>query len=897
MEKTYEPNAGEARWYKFWEERGFFIAPIVPDKEPFTIVIPPPNITGSLHMGHALNNTIQDVIVRRKRMQGFPTLWLPGTDHAGIATQNKVEQQLAKEGMTREDLGRERFIERVWQWKEKYGNTIIGQLKRLGCSCDWSRERFTMDDGYSKAVREVFVRLYHDGLIYRGNRIINWCPRCHTALSDIEVDHRDIEGSLWHIRYPLIGEEGDLIIATTRPETMLGDTAIAVNPEDGRYRNLIGKKARLPLVGRELPIIADDHVDPSFGTGALKVTPAHDPNDFEIGKRHDLEEVNILEPDGRINENGGRYKGMDRQEARREIVSHLSEEGLLLKVEPHEHAVGHCYRCHTVIEPYLSDQWFVDMKPLAQEAITVVKEGKVKFVPAKWERLYFDWMENIRDWCISRQIWWGHQIPAWYCDNCGELIVQMEEPEICPKCESVDLRRDGDVLDTWFSSALWPFATLGWPDTTDDLDYFYPTSVLSTARDILYLWVARMVMCGLKFAGDVPYHTVIIHPTVLNPEGKRMSKSLGTGVDPLDLIDVFGTDATRFGLMIQNTPMQDMRFSEDKLAMSRNFANKIWNASRFVMMNLDGGSNDALHILRKQNLKPESLEDRWILSRLQRLIAAVDLALEEYNFSEASRALYDFFWSEFCDWYLELVKPRLYTGIEGRGPMNDMDTGFGAAARNRQTAQFVSVNVLDTALRLLHPFMPFLTEDIWQRLPLEEKGKSIMVSQWPEIAAALIDEVAETRMGEIQSIISAIRTIRSELKVAPSKRVSVAIKAADSKSELLLEYGHMIKDLAKVGELRVGLEVERPPKSAIAIEAGAEVYMPLEDLIDIEKEMERLRKEIAQVDEILKKITAKLDNPNFSEKAPPDIVASQEAKQEDLTKQKAKLEHQLELLG
>ncbi len=874
MSKTYEPHSIEAKWYSYWEEQDLFVARVERDKEPFTIVIPPPNVTGSLHMGHALNNTIQDVLVRQKRMEGRPTLWVPGTDHAGIATQNKVEQQLAAEGLSRQDLGREKFIERVWEWKEEHGSTIINQLKRLGCSCDWSRERFTMDEGYSKAVKEVFVRLYHDGLIYRGNRIINWCPRCHTALSDIEVEHQDTRGNLWYVRYPLEDGDGHLIIATTRPETMLGDTAIAVNPDDERYKKLIGKNVLLPLIKRALPIIADEHVDPSFGTGALKVTPAHDPNDFLIGKRHGLEEINIFSEDGTINENGGPYKGMDRKEARREIVSHLEEQGLLEKIESHEHAVGHCYRCQTVIEPYLSDQWFVDMLPLAKDAIEVVKDKKVRFHPPKWERLYYEWMENIRDWCISRQIWWGHQIPAWYCEKCDEIVVEISAPDVCPKCGSNELRQESDVLDTWFSSALWPFATLGWPDKTEELEYFYPTSVLSTARDILYLWVARMIMSGLKFMDDIPFHTVVIHPTVLNSEGKRMSKSLGTGVDPLDLIKVYGTDATRFGLMIQNTPMQDMRFSEEKLAMSRNFANKIWNASRFVLMNLedDHKHNEALEL--------NALEDKWIVSRLQRLIAEVDIALNGYNLNDASKALYEFFWSEFCDWYLELSKGRLYGD----------DPGEAEGVKN------ILITVLDASLRLLHPFMPFLTEEIWQMIPVEKSSISIMVSSWPKSRLDLIDESAERDMGDLQTIISSIRTIRSELKVPPGKVVDIMIKADVAKTRFIGVYEKSIAAQAKAKIIEVGVGVDRPPESGMALAGKIEIFMPLSGLIDIDKEIERLSKEIAQVEKEHQKIAAKLSNTQFIEKAPPDIVSKQREKSDDLSGQKDKLLRQLRSL-
>jgi valyl-tRNA synthetase len=876
LSKTYAPHETEDRWYGFWESRGYFTPEIDPDKEPYTIVIPPPNVTGSLHMGHALNNTIQDLLVRRERMRGKATLWLPGTDHAGIATQNKVEQALAKEGLTRQDVGRAKFIERVWEWKEEYGSTIIGQLKKLGCSCDWTRERFTMDEGYSKAVKEVFVRLYNDGLIYRGNRIINWCPRCHTALSDIEVEHHDVVGGLWHIRYPLMDSDESLVIATTRPETMLGDTAVAVNPDDDRYKHLVGKEAVLPLVGRAIPIIADDHVDPSFGTGALKVTPAHDPNDFEIGERHNLEQINIFTPGGHINENGGKYEGLHRFDAREAVVGDLKAEGLLVKFDEHEHAIGHCYRCHTVIEPYISDQWFVDMKPLAGPAVDAVKEGKVKFSPDRWGRLYFEWLENIRDWCISRQIWWGHQIPAWYCQSCGEMIVSAATPEACDKCGNINLHQDPDVLDTWFSSALWPFATLGWPDQTEDLDYFYPTSVLSTARDILYLWVARMVMSGLKFVDDIPFHTVIIHPTVLNSEGRRMSKSLGTGVDPLELIAKYGTDATRFGLMVQTTTMQDMRFTEEKLEMSRNFANKIWNAARFVLMNL-------------KDYEPVPLDeakltapDRWILSRTQKLVAEVSGAIDSYEFGDAARRLYDFFWSEFCDWYLELVKPRLY-GEAGSSP------------EDKAVAQGVLVRVLDTALRLLHPFMPFITEEIWQKLPVE--GDSIMVADWPVAEERLIDNPSETELEVIKNAVTAMRTIRAELKVAPSLKIKAMATAGEAADLGPLKTGSaLISKLAGLEELEIGADLKRPPQSAIAVVGKMEIYVPLAGLVDIAKERDRLKKDLEAIERESQKIGQKLANEGFLAKAPADVVEKQRNKQHDLADRRAKIESQLDSL-
>lgn len=875
--KTYAPHETEARWYEFWEKGGYFTPEISASREPFTIVIPPPNVTGSLHMGHALNNTIQDVIIRRERMRGKAALWLPGTDHAGIATQNKVEQALAEEGLTRHDLGREKFIERVWEWKEEYGSTIIGQLKKLGCSCDWTRERFTMDEGYSKAVREVFVRLYQDGLIYRGNRIINWCPRCHTALSDIEVEHRDIEGGLWYIRYPLKEKRGHLVIATTRPETLLGDTAVAVNPDDERYRDLIGGHAILPLLGREIPIIADDHVDPAFGTGALKVTPAHDPNDFEIGERHGLKQINIFTPDGDINENGGKFAGQNRFDAREAVVRELDEQGLLEKSAPHAHAVGHCYRCHTVIEPYISDQWFVDMKPLAPPAAHVVDEGMVKFSPERWGRLYFDWLDNIRDWCISRQIWWGHQIPAWYCESCGEITVAAKTPDTCRHCASGEIKQDPDVLDTWFSSALWPFATLGWPEKTADLDYFYPTSVLSTARDILYLWVARMVMCGLKFPEDIPFHTVIIHPTVLNQEGRRMSKSLGTGIDPLELIEKYGTDATRFGLMVQATTMQDMRFTEEKLDMSRNFANKIWNAARFALGNLGDYEHGPLD--REALTAP----DKWILSRTQKLVRDVESALDQYDFGDASRRLYDFFWSEFCDWYLELVKPRLY-GEPAADPLD------------KRVAQGTLCSVLDTALRLLHPFMPFITEEIWQKLP--GAGESLMIASWPELADDLIDEEAEREVEALKGAVTAIRTVRSELKLAPSAKIWAMATAADEKSLLAFQTGKpLIMRLGGLDVLEIAPGLERPPQSAIVVVEDVEIFVPLAGLVDIAMEVERLRKDLAALDKEAEKLDLKLANDNFIERAPVEVVEKEKSKRSNIESRREKINAQLSVLA
>ncbi len=901
LTKVYDPSETESKWYSVWESRGYFTSKIDPNKEPFTIVIPPPNVTGSLHMGHALNNTIQDVIIRRRRMLGQATLWLPGTDHAGIATQNKVEQQLEKEGLTRQDVGRDEFIERVWKWKEEYGAAIINQLKRLGCSCDWSRERFTMDEGYSKAVKEVFVRLYRDGLIYRGHRIINWCPRCHTALSDIEVDHHDVEGGLWHIRYQLADKTGYLVIATTRPETLLGDTAVAVHPDDDRYKHLIGKEAVLPLIGRKLPIVGDEHVDPAFGTGALKVTPAHDPNDFEIGERHNLEQVNIFGPDAHINENGGKFAGMKRFKAREAVVEALTEEGLLEKHETHMHAVGHCYRCHTIIEPYLSEQWFVDMKPLAGPAIEAVRNGEVVFSPERWGRVYFEWMENIRDWCISRQIWWGHQIPAWYCRDCGEIIVDTQTPESCTKCGKSELERDPDVLDTWFSSALWPFATLGWPDETEDLDYYYPTSILSTARDILYLWVARMIMSGIRFAGQVPFHTVIIHPTVLNKEGRRMSKSLGTGIDPLELIDKYGTDATRFGLMVQATTMQDMRFTEEKLEMSRNFANKIWNAARFVLMNIDDADKQAIQSgLEDLSADKLSLPDRWVLSRCQKLIGAVSASLDEYDFGGASRYLYDFFWSEFCDWYLELAKPKLYAEVEGGAQEGELGTRFSAAAHDQLMTKVVLVKVLDTTLRLLHPFMPFITEELWQAVREKsfDVGESLMIADWPTDVAELIDEKAEKEIELLQEVVTSVRAVRAEHKVPPSTKILVLVNAKDDADlKTVVDGQELITRLAGISELRTGVNIDRPRQSAMAVVGAVELYIPLTGLVDVRKETDRLHKDLDRIEQDIAKIGKKLSNVGFVNKAPAEVVEKQKSKRDTLSRRRTKINEQLNILS
>jgi valyl-tRNA synthetase len=875
MPKAYDPKAVEAPIFASWQEGGYFSAEMVEGVEPYSVVIPPPNVTGSLHMGHALNNTIQDVVVRRQRMTGRPTLWVVGTDHAGIATQNKVEQKLAKEGKSRYDVGREAFIEACWEWREEYGHTIIEQLKAMGCSCDYEHEQFTMDPGYAKAVRKVFVDWFDAGLIYRGNRIINWCPRCATALSDIEVEHEDVDSHLWHLRYPLkepVAGVDHVIVATTRPETMLGDTCIAVHPDDERYKALVGATVILPLVGREIPIVADEYVDPSFGSGAVKVTPAHDPNDFEIGERHGCEKINVMNADATISEAGGAYAGLERYEARKRVLADLDAAGSLVKTEDHVHSVGHCYRCHTVIEPWLSDQWFVDMKPLAKPAIEVVKDGRTKFHPKRWENVYFHWMNNIRDWCISRQLWWGHRIPVFYCDDCGEMLASMEDVTVCPKCGSGNVRQDEDVLDTWFSSQLWPFATLGWPEQTPELAYFYPTNVLSTARDILFLWVARMIMSGLYFLDEIPYEDVIIHPTVFNAEGKRMSKSLGTGVDPLDLMDHYGADGMRFGLMLQVTGAQDLKFSEEKLLSSRNFANKIWNASRFVTMNLDG--------YVPGEPVPATVADRWILSRLADLASRVDEGLDTYEFGETARALYDFFWSEYCDWYIELAKNRLAAGGE-----------------QRLAVQRVLVFVLDSALRLLHPMMPFVTEAIWRNLPLPEnrQAASLMIADWPDAAdlARFADDGAEASIALVQEVVVAIRAIRARYTVPPRQQLDVLVKAPQAERVLLEGEASLVSALAGVGELRVEAAAEKPAHSAVAVAGTLEVYVPLEGLVDFEAEAARLTKEREKLSIELERLEKKLSNEGFLAKAAPEIIEKDRGRATELSEALVLIDAQL----
>jgi valyl-tRNA synthetase len=876
LPKTYDPASVEGPVFNSWTAGRYFECPVPKDTsvEPFVVVIPPPNVTGSLHMGHALNNTIQDVVIRRSRMTGRPTRWVLGTDHAGIATQNKVEQKLAEQGLSRHDVGREKFIELCWAWRHEHGSTIITQLKAMGCSCDYSDEHFTMDPDYQRAVKRVFVRWYEEGLIYRGKRIINWCPRCSTALSDIEVEHEELDGHLWHFRYPLkepVGGVDSVVVATTRPETMLGDTCVAVHPDDARYTSLVGATVVLPLLGREIPIVADSYVDPAFGTGAVKVTPAHDPNDFDIGERHGCAKVNVLAADATITAEGGPYAGLDRYEARKRVVEDMDAAGLLVGVDDHRHSVGHCYRCHTVVEPWLSDQWFVDMKPLAAPAIAAARDGSVTFFPKRWENVYFHWMENIRDWCVSRQLWWGHQIPVFYCDGCGTMHVSEEEMTTCPGCGG-PVRQDPDVLDTWFSSALWPFATLGWPKDTPEAAYFYPTTVLSTARDILFLWVARMIMTGIHFMGEVPYRDVIIHPTVFNAEGRRMSKSLGTGVDPLDLMATYGADGMRFGLMLQVTGSQDIKFSEDKLLASRNFANKIWNASRFVLMNLEG--------YQPGEPEADTVADAWILSRLAELAARVDEGLLTYEFGETARSLYDFFWNEFCDWYIELSKGRLASGGHARA-----------------TVQRNLVFVLDQALRLLHPMMPFVTEEIWQRLPLSglDPAPSLMVAAWPDPAglAGWRDEDAEVSISAVREVVSAVRGVRARYSVTPRAKVDVIAKASGARALLLDNQRELIRSLASIGEFTVSADVAKPAHAAVAVAVGCELFVPLEGLVDFEHERARVGRELDAARGELKRLEGKLGNAGFLAKAAPEIVEKDRARAEELAEQVARLGSQL----
>ncbi len=869
----YDPKAVEEKWYSFWEERGFFHSEVDKSRKPFTIVIPPPNVTGVLHMGHGLNNTIQDIIIRWKRMQGHNALWLPGTDHAGIATQNVVEKEIAREGKTREDVGRDRFIELVWEWREKFGSTIIQQLRKFGASCDWRRERFTMDEGLSRAVREVFVRLFNEGLIYRGKYIINWCPRCRTALSDEEVDHETEQGYLYYIRYPFKEDEGGLVVATTRPETMLGDTAVAVSPDDRRYKRYVGKMLILPLVGREIPVIVDPYVDREFGTGALKVTPAHDPNDFEIAARHNLPLINIFNEDATLNENAiPDCIGMDRYECRQVVVEELKERGLFVKQEPYSHEIGHCYRCHTVIEPYLSEQWFVRMRPLAEPAIAAAERGDVVFYPERWKRVYLNWMNNIRDWCISRQIWWGHRIPVYYCRQCGDIFASVNEPEGCTSCEGSDLYQDEDVLDTWFSSMLWPFSTLGWPEESDDLRYYYPTDLLVTDPGILFFWVARMIMSGLKFMGEVPFREVYIHGVVMDALGRKMSKSLGNGIDPLEVVEQFGADAMRFTI-VNITPMgQNLLLSMDKFNVGARFANKVWNASRYILMNIEG-----IAIVSIDGLELDDA-DRWILSLYQDTVKRMNLFLSEYRLNDASSLVYEFFWHEFCDWYIEISKVKLYSDDR----------------KDQSHAASMLLFILEGCTRLLHPFMPFITEEIWQRLPGEKPAPGIMVARYPDIKYPVVHQESPDRIAVLKEVVYTIRNIRGEMHVPPELMVKVLIRVQQQGVKATVdEYGEVIKFLARLERIESGSNLTKPTGSASAVGNGFEVYLPLEGIIDLEKERTRLEKEAERLEVELQQSRSKLENEEFLQKAPAPVV---ERERERLESTRESYERVLRLL-
>ncbi|RHT87930.1 valine--tRNA ligase [Butyricicoccus sp. AM27-36] len=870
LPKTYDPKSVEDKLYKFWVDSGFFHAEVNPDKKPYTIVIPPPNVTGQLHMGHAFDETLQDILIRTKRMQGYEALWMPGTDHAGIATQIKVEENLRKEeGLTRYDLGREEFLKRVWAWKDKFGSRIISQLKKLGTSCDWDRERFTMDEGCSKAVREVFVNLYNKGLIYKGHRIINWCPHCATALSDAEVEYETQPGKLWHIRYPLADGSGDLVVATTRPETFMGDTGVAVNPNDERYKHLIGKTCILPIMNREIPIFGDEYVDMEFGTGCVKVTPCHDPNDFEMGQRHNLEQILVFNEDATVNANGGKYEGMDRYECRKAVVKDLEEGGWLVKIEDHEHNVGTCYRCGTTVEPMTSAQWFVKMAPLAKPAMDVVNEGKTKFVPDRFSKTYLRWMENVHDWCISRQLWWGHRIPAFYCEDCGEMTVSKTDVCTCPKCGGTHIHQEEDVLDTWFSSALWPFSTLGWPDKTKELEYFYPTSTLVTGYDIIFFWVARMIFSGVEHMGETPFETVYIHGLVRDAQGRKMSKSLGNGIDPLEVIDQYGADALRFTLATGNSPGNDMRFSDERVQASRNFCNKIWNASRFIQMNLTIDKDKAVQLPADL-----AIEDKWILSKFNTLVADVTRNIDQYELGLAAAKLNDFIWENFCDWYIEIAKTRLQTGDEN--------------------VQKVLCYVLSGAMQLLHPFMPFITETIWQALPHE--GPSVMVSAWPEYKDELHFAAEEAQMESLMDAVRAIRNRRAEMNVPPSKKAKVLI-LTEKKDTFSAGAGFFPK-LAYASEIEL---IDAVPadaaKMASVVTGDAQIYMPMGDLIDFEAERARLGKEKSKVEADIDFVMKKLNNPKFVDKAPEKVVAAEREKAEKLREHLAKLEESIAALN
>ena len=876
LAKTYDPKGLEERLYQKWLDNKYFHAEVNRDKKPFTIVMPPPNVTGQLHMGHALDETMQDILIRFKRMQGYEALWQPGTDHAAIATEVKVIEKLKEQGINKEDLGREEFLKHAWAWKEEYGGKIINQLKKLGASADWDRERFTMDEGCSKAVKEVFIRLYEKGYIYKGSRIINWCPVCQTSISDAEVEHEDQDGFFWHINYPIVGEEDRFVeIATTRPETLLGDTAVAVNPEDERYKDLIGKMLKLPLTDREIPVIADEYVDKEFGTGCVKITPAHDPNDFEVGKRHNLEEINIMNDDATINDLGGKYAGMDRYEARKAMVKDLEELGLLVKVVPHSHSVGTHDRCGTTVEPMIKPQWFVRMKEMGEAAIKTLQDGNLTFVPERFDKIYMHWLENIRDWCISRQLWWGHRIPAYYCDSCGETVVAREMPSVCPKCGCEHLTQDEDTLDTWFSSALWPFSTLGWPDNTEELNYFYPTDVLVTGYDIIFFWVIRMVFSGLEQTGKTPFHNVLIHGLVRDSQGRKMSKSLGNGIDPLEVIDKYGADALRLTLMTGNAPGNDMRFYWERVEASRNFANKVWNASRFIMMNLEKAE-----VPQEIDLSTLTGADKWILSKVNKLAEEVTENMDKYELGIAVQKVYDFIWEEFCDWYIEMVKPRLY---------NEEDTTKAAALWTLKT-------VLGNALKLLHPYMPFITEEIYCTLRPEEE--SIMIASWPERKAEWDFEAEEEAVEIIKEAVRSIRNVRTGMNVPPSKKAKVFVVSEDEAIRETFENGKVFfGTLGYASEVIVQADKAGIDEDAVsAVTSKAVIYMPFAELVDIEKEVERLHKEEEKLNKELARVKGMLSNERFVSKAPESKVAEEKAKLEKYTNMMEQVKERLKQL-
>ena len=874
MNKTYNPSEIEDRLYKKWLDKKYFHAEVDRSKKPFTIVMPPPNITGQLHMGHALDNTLQDILIRFKRMQGYNALWQPGTDHASIATEVKVTNKLREEGIDKEELGREGFLKRTWEWREEYGGRIVSQLKKLGSSADWDRERFTMDEGCSKAVQEVFIRLYEKGYIYQGSRIINWCPVCQTSISDAEVEYEDQAGHIWHINYPIVGTDKCIEIATTRPETMLGDTAIAVHPDDERYKDLVGKMVLLPIVNKEIPIVADSYVDKEFGTGAVKITPAHDPNDFEVGKRHNLEEINILNDDGTINENGGKFEGMDRYEARKAIVKELEEGGYLVRIENHEHNVGTHDRCHTTVEPMVKKQWFVKMNEIAKPAIEAVKNGDLRFVPGHFDRTYLHWLENIRDWCISRQLWWGHRIPAYYCDDCGEIVVAKETPSVCPKCGCTHFTQDEDTLDTWFSSALWPFSTLGWPDKTEDLDYFYPTNVLVTGYDIIFFWVIRMVFSGYEQTGKCPFSDVLIHGLVRDEQGRKMSKSLGNGIDPLEIIDQYGADALRLTLVTGNAPGNDMRYSEKKIIASRNFANKVWNASRFMLMNIEKAD------LSNVSLDDLTPADKWILSKANSLVKEVTDNMENYDFGVAVSKLNDFIWEEFCDWYIEMVKPRLY---------NEEDT-------TKAAALFTLKKVLTISLKLLHPYMPFITEEIF--CSLQDEEESIMVSDWPVFEEAFDFKAEENEVEIIKNAVRNIRNLRADMNVPPSKKANVYVVSEKEEVRKVFEDSRVFfATLGYASEVHVQADKAGIADDAVStVIPDAVIYMPFAELVDVEKEIARLEKEAKRLEGEIKRAQGMLSNEKFISKAPAAKVEAEKEKLEKYTSMAAQVAERLSQL-